>query len=151
MLTKSRRVLSVTIRSTFSGSPSRATTFWTWACPVGVVVAEGAAGGRERRRPGGAGAGVADESRRVTPCLPVGPKRAGTVARGRQIQAAEPSGTTIELSEMVEFGVALALMGAALLVAEAHAPGGVLGVAGGATWRAARRSRWRAPAAALAS
>ena len=29
MLTKSRRVLSVTISSTFSGSPSRATTFCT--------------------------------------------------------------------------------------------------------------------------
>ena len=34
---------------------------------------------------------------------------------------------------MVELGVALALVGAALLVAEAHVPGGVLGVAGGAT------------------
>jgi membrane-bound serine protease (ClpP class) len=32
---------------------------------------------------------------------------------------------------MVELGVALALVGAALLVAEAHVPGGVLGVAGG--------------------
>ena len=32
---------------------------------------------------------------------------------------------------MVEFGVALALVGAALLVAEAHVPGGVLGVTGG--------------------
>jgi membrane-bound serine protease (ClpP class) len=32
---------------------------------------------------------------------------------------------------MVEFGVALVLVGAALLVAEAHLPGGVLGVAGG--------------------
>jgi membrane-bound ClpP family serine protease len=36
-------------------------------------------------------------------------------------------------SEMVEFGVALALVGAALLVAEAHVPGGVLGVTGGVT------------------
>jgi membrane-bound ClpP family serine protease len=32
---------------------------------------------------------------------------------------------------MVEAGVALLLFGAALLVAEAHVPGGVLGVAGG--------------------
>ena len=32
---------------------------------------------------------------------------------------------------MVELGVALALVGAALLVAEAHVPGGVLGVTGG--------------------
>jgi membrane-bound serine protease (ClpP class) len=32
---------------------------------------------------------------------------------------------------MVEAGVALVLVGAALLVAEAHVPGGVLGVAGG--------------------
>jgi membrane-bound ClpP family serine protease len=32
---------------------------------------------------------------------------------------------------MVVIGVALVLVGAALLVAEAHAPGGVLGVAGG--------------------
>jgi membrane-bound ClpP family serine protease len=36
-------------------------------------------------------------------------------------------------SEMVEFGVALVLVGAALLVAEAHVPGGVLGVTGGVT------------------
>jgi membrane-bound ClpP family serine protease len=36
-------------------------------------------------------------------------------------------------SEMVEFGVAFALVGAALLVAEAHVPGGVLGVTGGVT------------------
>jgi membrane-bound ClpP family serine protease len=34
---------------------------------------------------------------------------------------------------MVEFGVALVLVGAALLVAEAHVPGGVLGVTGGVT------------------
>jgi membrane-bound ClpP family serine protease len=34
-------------------------------------------------------------------------------------------------SEMVELGVALLVVGAALLVAEAHVPGGVLGVAGG--------------------
>jgi membrane-bound ClpP family serine protease len=33
---------------------------------------------------------------------------------------------------MIEAGVALVLVGAALLVAEAHVPGGVLGVAGGA-------------------
>jgi membrane-bound ClpP family serine protease len=33
---------------------------------------------------------------------------------------------------MVEVGIALVLVGAALLVAEAHVPGGVLGVAGGA-------------------
>jgi membrane-bound serine protease (ClpP class) len=33
---------------------------------------------------------------------------------------------------MVEAGVALVLVGAALLVAEAHVPGGVLGAAGGA-------------------
>jgi membrane-bound serine protease (ClpP class) len=33
---------------------------------------------------------------------------------------------------MVEVGVALVLVGAALLVAEAHVPGGVLGAAGGA-------------------
>ena len=32
---------------------------------------------------------------------------------------------------MVELGVALLLVGAALLVAEAHVPGGVLGVLGG--------------------
>ena len=32
---------------------------------------------------------------------------------------------------MVELGVALLVVGAALLVAEAHVPGGVLGVAGG--------------------
>lgn len=32
---------------------------------------------------------------------------------------------------MVEIGVALVLVGAALLVAEAHLPGGVLGIAGG--------------------
>ena len=32
---------------------------------------------------------------------------------------------------MVELGVALAVVGAALLVAEAHVPGGVLGVTGG--------------------
>ena len=34
---------------------------------------------------------------------------------------------------MVEFGVALAVMGAALMVAEAHVPGGVLGTIGGVT------------------
>ena len=34
---------------------------------------------------------------------------------------------------MVEFGVALVLVGAALLVAEAHVPGGVLGVTWGVT------------------
>jgi membrane-bound ClpP family serine protease len=34
---------------------------------------------------------------------------------------------------MVEIGVALVLAGAALLVAEAHVPGGVLGVTGGVT------------------
>jgi membrane-bound ClpP family serine protease len=34
---------------------------------------------------------------------------------------------------MVEIGVALAVVGVALLVAEAHVPGGVLGVAGGVT------------------
>jgi membrane-bound ClpP family serine protease len=34
---------------------------------------------------------------------------------------------------MVEIGVALAVVGAALLVAEAHVPGGVLGVTGGVT------------------
>jgi membrane-bound ClpP family serine protease len=34
---------------------------------------------------------------------------------------------------MVEFGVALVLVGAALLVAEAHVPSGVLGVTGGVT------------------
>jgi len=34
-------------------------------------------------------------------------------------------------SEMVEIGVAFMLVGAALLVAEAHLPGGALGVAGG--------------------
>src|SRR3954447_21146451 len=34
---------------------------------------------------------------------------------------------------MVEIGVALVLAGAALLVAEAHVPGGVLGVTGGLT------------------
>jgi hypothetical protein len=34
MLTKSRRVLSVTINSTFSGSPSRATTFCTFGSPA---------------------------------------------------------------------------------------------------------------------
>jgi membrane-bound ClpP family serine protease len=34
---------------------------------------------------------------------------------------------------MVEIGVVLAVVGVALLVAEAHVPGGVLGVAGGAT------------------
>jgi membrane-bound ClpP family serine protease len=34
---------------------------------------------------------------------------------------------------MVEIGVALAVVGVALLVAEAHVPGGVLAVAGGAT------------------
>ena len=32
---------------------------------------------------------------------------------------------------MVEIGVALVLLGAGLLVAEAHLPGGILGVAGG--------------------
>ena len=34
---------------------------------------------------------------------------------------------------MVELGVVLAVVGVALLVAEAHVPGGVLGVTGGAT------------------
>ena len=34
---------------------------------------------------------------------------------------------------MVEIGVALAVVGVALLVAEAHVPGGVLGVTGGVT------------------
>ena len=34
-------------------------------------------------------------------------------------------------SEMIELGVALLVVGAALLVAEAHVPGGALGVAGG--------------------
>jgi len=34
---------------------------------------------------------------------------------------------------MVEIGVALVLVGAAFMVAEAHVPGGVLGVLGGAT------------------
>lgn len=34
---------------------------------------------------------------------------------------------------MIEVGVALVVVGAALLVAEAHVPGGVLGVAGGLT------------------
>jgi membrane-bound ClpP family serine protease len=34
---------------------------------------------------------------------------------------------------MVELGVALVVVGAALLVAEAHVPGGVLGVTGGVT------------------
>ena len=34
---------------------------------------------------------------------------------------------------MVEFGVVLAVIGVALLVAEAHVPGGVLGVTGGVT------------------
>jgi membrane-bound serine protease (ClpP class) len=34
---------------------------------------------------------------------------------------------------MLEVGVAFALVGVALLVAEAHVPGGVLGVLGGAT------------------
>jgi membrane-bound ClpP family serine protease len=36
-------------------------------------------------------------------------------------------------SEMEEIGVALAVVGVALLVAEAHVPGGVLGVVGGVT------------------
>jgi hypothetical protein len=36
MLTKSRRVLSVTIRSTFTGSPSRATIF----CTLGSFASE---------------------------------------------------------------------------------------------------------------
>jgi membrane-bound ClpP family serine protease len=36
-------------------------------------------------------------------------------------------------SEMTEFGVALAVLGVALMVAEAHVPGGVLGAIGGVT------------------
>ena len=46
-----------------------------------------------------------------------------------------PTRTGVEaydsVSEMVELGVALLVVGAALLVAEAHVPGGVFGVAGG--------------------
>jgi len=36
-------------------------------------------------------------------------------------------------SEMVDLGVALAVLGAVLMVAEAHVPGGVLGAVGGVT------------------
>jgi membrane-bound ClpP family serine protease len=50
----------------------------------------------------------------------------------RQIPAQAAAGAYHWLwSEMVEVGVALVLVGAALLVAEAHVPGGVLGVTGG--------------------
>jgi membrane-bound serine protease (ClpP class) len=52
----------------------------------------------------------------------------------RQIPAQPEAGAYHSLwSEMVEFGVALVLVGAALLVAEAHVPSGLLGVTGGVT------------------
>ena len=49
----------------------------------------------------------------------------------RQIQSRIGAKAYDSASEMVELGVALLVVGAALLVAEAHVPGGVLGVAGG--------------------
>ena len=73
-LTKSRRVLSVTIRRTFSGSPSRSTIRWTFGSPselslrshpAAASAAAPAAPAPEKRM----------RSRRVTPCRPVERKR----------------------------------------------------------------------------
>jgi membrane-bound ClpP family serine protease len=47
-------------------------------------------------------------------------------------RAGRGGGVRFHQSVMVELGVALLVVGAALLVAEAHVPGGALGVAGGA-------------------
>src|SRR4051812_46304253 len=72
-------------------------------------------------------------SRRVTPCRPVERKRWHCSDGPPDSSAAMGGGLPLAASEMVEFGVALVLVGAALLVAEAHVPGGVLGVTGGVT------------------
>src|SRR5215218_9184175 len=69
-------------------------------------------------------------SRRVTLCRPVGGKR-GHCSDAPDSGGAAARGVRLGQSEMVEAGVALIVVGAALLVVEAHVPGGVLGAAGG--------------------
>ena len=75
------------------------------------------------------------------------PSRAHATDTRQTLPAAVAEAYHPPQSEMVELGLALAVIGAALLVAEAHVPGGVLGVfggmalAGGAALAIARRRR----------
>src|SRR5215208_3344666 len=71
-------------------------------------------------------------SRRVRRFLGVGRKRGHCSDEPPKSSAGWGGGVLFPQSEMVELGVALVVVGAALLVAEAHVPSGALGVAGGA-------------------